>query len=298
MPAVSAFRLLLLPLLLLLAAGTGRAETWNYLSGGPDGQRAAAVCDLGATGLICLSVLCSDRQDMGLALQFSVPLDEAVEATLSVDGAPAQAVRFERPMAPGAPAVARWDAARDVPLVEALKRGNRVAMSWNAGGEPQRIDLSLVGSSRTITQAMEACPAPLPRVSEPLAYAMERLSPVCRAAGQAFSAGDGFIETPDLDGDGTADAVIDWSKAGCSSAPTYCRRGDCDFTFLYNLGAQGYVPALTVAGKSYQVVPIEGVVHDLQIEAGGPACGKEEGEHCAIIYHSWPGGSPELVGRF
>ncbi len=106
---------LLRPLVLLMAclcAKTAQAEAWNYLSGGPGGQRAAAVCDLGDSGLTCLSLLCSDRQELGLAFQSSRPLSVPVEATVSVDGGTAQFLRFAPPVAPGAPGTARAPQAR------------------------------------------------------------------------------------------------------------------------------------------------------------------------------------------
>ncbi|WP_172329731.1 hypothetical protein [Mangrovicoccus sp. HB161399] len=296
MPAADLLRPVLLALLLCLPAAL-RAENWNYLSGGPGGQRAAAICDLGDGGLTCLSLLCSDRQELGLAFQSSLPLSGPVEATISVDGGTVQALRFEPPVAPGSPAVARWDAARDAPLVEALKRGNRALLTYDEGRGERSLDFTLLGSARSIAQVQESCPAPRPRVADPVSYAMQRMEPVCRAAGVAFSAGDGLVRSHDLDGDGVQDAVIDWSKAGCNSAETFCTGPYCDFTFLYTLGPGSMVPALTVRGKSYLVLPIPNFSTDLQI-AVDPALCDEPTDDCAVIYHSRPGGSVELVGYY
>ncbi|WP_108263407.1 hypothetical protein [Mangrovicoccus ximenensis] len=173
------------------------------------------------------------------------------------------------------------------------------AMGATAGAIGGAVLAQLLGANAGWTAAGAlACPPPRPRAADPMSYAMDRMAPVCRAAGVAFSAAEGFIDRADIDGDGAPDAVVDWGKAGCSSAGTFCTGEFCDLTFLYNIGEGGFVPGLTIRAKGYQVAPILDIMTDLEIIVPSSACGYEETGECAAIYHSRPGGDVELVGYF
>ncbi|MBE3639866.1 hypothetical protein [Mangrovicoccus algicola] len=311
MPVPTMIRSCLAVLLLCLAGLPLRAEGWSYLSGGPGGQRAAATCELAEGGLFCLSLTCSDRQELGFALQFPIPVPQPVEGGISVDGAPAVALRFERPVTVGGPAVAPWSAERDLALVEALRRGQRAVLRYDSGSGAREQVFSLAGSARAMGQVMAACPAPAaagmpargdaaPAVppGSPLAYAAARMEPLCAAAGQPFDPAAGLIVPTDLDRDGQPDAVIDWGRGGCGTRAGFCRGEDCEMTFLHNRGAAGYVPILTVAGQDHEVVTVEGFDPNLTIRAAASDCGRSEGPDCAVIYAIRPGGMPELIGRF
>ncbi|WP_138469765.1 hypothetical protein [Poseidonocella sp. HB161398] len=290
--------LILLALFVLAGALPARAEVWNYLSGGPGGKRAAAFCELAAEGMACLSLGCSDREELAFSFQPPLPLPGDFTVEFSVDGGPGQAVDFDTPVNRGGPALALWTQDRDGPLAEALKRGRRAALSWEGKSGRQELELTLTGSARSIAQVMQSCPDPRARVADLMAHVQARMAPVCRRAGMAFAPQEGLIEQVDLDRDGREDAVIRWSRAGCGAEAEFCSGTDCDITFLRSDAGGGHTVVLTVPGYDYQVLDLPGFGPDLEVHAAPSACGRTDDNFCALIYHVRAGVHLEIVGRF
>ena len=292
-------RLLAAGLLLAVAALLGLvpsaagAQAWSFSEGGAAQQRAAAICGQAGSELVCLSLSCAEGQELGLAFQSSVPADGPVAATLSVDGGPPEPVTFAGARYPGGPSVATWDRAATPALIRRLQLGNSVRMVYGPAGDQRQIDLTLRGSARALSAALDACPEPLARVPDPMDFVLEQMLTTCEAAGAIFAPSDGLIANENLNDDGIPDAVINWSKAGCGTRESLCDAGGCQMTFLTGTPEGTFRKALEIRGDSYLIVPTGPQFYQLVIYGSGDYCASAQAAPCKVIY-DW-GSNGEVI---
>ena len=270
--------------LALAAPAAAQSDGWQVSDLGTAGRQSAMVCPLndGATGnALCFTVGCMPDGPLEFRV-FAVGGDmpDRLEARLSVDGGSPWPLSF-------APVESRftfeyaaaYDRDAHGPLLAALKAGSRAWLAYPAGTGEATWEMSLRGSSRSISAIEGQCPLPVPpAVADPAAETLAELARECADFGGTIDMLEGYVRRPDLNADGVADMVIDFGAAQCPTAASlHCGSAGC-FQTVWLARAEGGFDQV-YRGNFHGLEPRPGGGFDLALH--GSFCGKLGYEACS-----------------
>jgi hypothetical protein len=198
------------------------------------------------------------------------------------------------------------DVAMSDPLIGALRGAARVGVGPETG--PVRY-VSGAGLGRALEQAMTFCIAEYQRMGLPVPAALAEFASrgqpgasgtVARAEAAILARCQAPAErtaqailTGDMDGDGVADAILDWNEVTCRGAMArpFCGAAVCSIDFFLSgrMGATG--PTKTVLGGAPRMVPLSNGTMGLRTATAPASC--NQGVCWSIWY--WNGRAIETL---
>lgn len=156
-----------------------------------------------------------------------------------------------------------------------------------------------------LSALLSALPALLPAqdlaaglVTDPIREAEEMIEGACGEMGGTVTYGEGFIARPDLNGDGTADIVLDYGAAVCDEARSYwCGSAGCVIDG-YLTQEDGYVNLFNSNLRAWEITE-DGL---FRVILHGNACGGFGYDNCLLDFriegtHMQAIGEPRMMDR-
>lgn len=251
-------------------------------------RQGAAICpanDPQSGSFFCFALSCAPDGPRQWTITYAGGAEPGgdVRATISVNGAPASPLPFTPvPRAGYVELTAPWDAERDGLLADQLVAGGTARLSLAAPNWQAGYDLPLDGAQGPLVEVLTTCPVPgPPPIADPIAETRAEAARFCQQMGGALQETDGLVSTPDINGDGRDDLVLNWGTLGCTSGGSpYCGSAGCVHGLFIALEGGGFKEVLetNVRGISARVMPV------IELTLHGSACGGIGADRCVKYY--------------
>lgn len=288
-----------------------RAETsWRTFGAALGDPRGGYLAGAGAcafedrvTGqFLCMQLSCRPNQGLAFGLGFSGgTAPDSIPATLLVDGR--QVASFTLRRIGGTvdqyDYEAPYDFAAHSDVVTALKAGNKARMEFSGWSAPRVAEVSLAGSSKAISAAIDACPGQAGNIGvlggnfsttyhlgqiigDPIGEATAEATRQCSNAGGRLSMTRNFSRREDLSGDGWPDVVIDRSQLQCAGAhDLYCTDKGCGMQIWLANPSGGFELVFDDVARAIRSRD----VRLIEIDTAGQACGRDKDrDQCTLSF--------------